>query len=101
MAHEETTATSGTFSRRRALRLGATALASAAAETGDADLATRYYLRILERDPYDESAHLGLVDLEVGASDPEEARAEVELMCAELLANPLIESYEIELMEGS
>ena len=31
MAHEETTATSGTFSRRTALRLGATALASAAA----------------------------------------------------------------------
>ena len=42
-----------------------------------------------------------LVDLEVEASDPEEARAEVERMCAELLANPLIESYEIELSEGS
>jgi phosphoribosylformylglycinamidine synthase PurS subunit len=42
-----------------------------------------------------------LVDLEVEASDPEQARAEVERMCAELLANPLIESYEIELTEGS
>jgi phosphoribosylformylglycinamidine synthase PurS subunit len=42
-----------------------------------------------------------LVDLEVEASDPEEARAEVERMCAELLANPLIESYEIELSESS
>jgi phosphoribosylformylglycinamidine synthase len=42
-----------------------------------------------------------LVDLEVEASDPEQARAEVERMCAELLANPLIESYEIELEEGS
>ena len=30
-----------------------------------------------------------------------QARAEVERMCAELLANPLIESYEIELEEGS
>ena len=40
----------------------ARSLAASAAEIGDADLATRYYLRILERDPYDESAHLGLVD---------------------------------------
>jgi hypothetical protein len=29
---------------------------------GDTDPATRFYLRILERDPYDESAHLGLVN---------------------------------------
>ena len=42
-----------------------------------------------------------VVDLEVESSDPDEARAEVERMCAELLANPLIESYEIELVEGS
>ena len=40
-----------------------------------------------------------LLDLEVEASDPDQARAEVERMCAELLANPLIESYEIELAE--
>jgi phosphoribosylformylglycinamidine synthase PurS subunit len=38
-----------------------------------------------------------LVDLEVATSDPAEARAEVERMCDKLLANPLIESYEIEL----
>ena len=38
-----------------------------------------------------------LVDLEVEAASPEEARAQVERMCADLLANPLIESYEIEL----
>jgi phosphoribosylformylglycinamidine synthase subunit PurS len=36
-----------------------------------------------------------LVDLEVEVPDPETARAEVERMCAELLANPLIESFEI------
>jgi phosphoribosylformylglycinamidine synthase len=38
-----------------------------------------------------------LVDLELDATDPGEARAQVERMCAELLANPLIESVEIEL----
>jgi phosphoribosylformylglycinamidine synthase subunit PurS len=38
-----------------------------------------------------------VVDLEVDASDAAAARAEVERMCEQLLANPLIESYEIEL----
>ena len=38
-----------------------------------------------------------VVDLEVDASDPEAARAQVERMCEQLLANPLIESFEIEL----
>ena len=38
-----------------------------------------------------------VVDLEVAATDPDEARAQVEKMCEQLLANPLIESYEIEL----
>ena len=41
-----------------------------------------------------------LVDLELDASDPVEARAQVERMCAELLANPLIESVEIHI-EGA
>ncbi len=41
-----------------------------------------------------------VVDLEVEASDPAHARAEVEQMCQQLLANPLIESFEIEL-EGA
>jgi phosphoribosylformylglycinamidine synthase subunit PurS len=36
-----------------------------------------------------------LVDLEVDTEDPGAARTEVERMCAELLANPLIESFEI------
>jgi phosphoribosylformylglycinamidine synthase subunit PurS len=40
-----------------------------------------------------------VVDLEVEATDPAAARAEVERMCEQLLANPLIESYEIELAE--
>jgi phosphoribosylformylglycinamidine synthase subunit PurS len=43
-----------------------------------------------------EDARVGrLIDLDVQADDPEGARAEVERMCERLLANPLIESYEI------
>ena len=38
-----------------------------------------------------------LVDLELDGDDPATARAELERMCEQLLANPLIESYEIEL----
>ena len=40
-----------------------------------------------------------VVDLEVDSADPATARADVERMCEQLLANPLIESYEIELMD--
>ena len=36
-----------------------------------------------------------LVELEVDADDEAEARTQVERMCEQLLANPLIESYEI------
>jgi phosphoribosylformylglycinamidine synthase len=36
-----------------------------------------------------------LVDLEIATDDADAARAEVERMCAELLANPLIESFEV------
>ena len=38
-----------------------------------------------------------VVDLDVSAEDEADARAQVEKMCEQLLANPLIESYEIEL----
>jgi phosphoribosylformylglycinamidine synthase subunit PurS len=40
-----------------------------------------------------------VVDIEVEATDAPAARAELERMCEQLLANPLIESYEIELVE--
>ena len=40
-----------------------------------------------------------VVDLDVDAADAAAAHAEVERMCEQLLANPLIESYEIELAE--
>ena len=48
-----------------------------------------------------DAARIGrVVDLEVETTDPATARAEVERMCEQLLANPLIESYEIELAES-
>jgi phosphoribosylformylglycinamidine synthase len=42
-----------------------------------------------------------VIDLEVTTDSPTEARAEIERMCERLLANPLIESYEIELGEAT
>ena len=48
-----------------------------------------------------EDARVGrLVELDVDAADHDAARDDVERMCAQLLANPLIESYEI-LLPGS
>ena len=38
-----------------------------------------------------------VIDLDVDAVDPAEAKAKVEEMCEQLLANPLIESYEVEI----
>ena len=38
-----------------------------------------------------------VVDLELDSGDATTARAEIERMCEQLLANPLIESYEIEI----
>jgi phosphoribosylformylglycinamidine synthase len=49
-----------------------------------------------------EQARVGrVVDLELEAADPSDARAALERMCEQLLANPLIESYEIELTADS
>jgi len=42
-----------------------------------------------------------LVELDVDAASETEARAQVERMCEQLLANPLIESYEIEVRSAS
>jgi phosphoribosylformylglycinamidine synthase subunit PurS len=47
-----------------------------------------------------DAARVGrVVDLELAASTADEARAQVERMCADLLANPLIESFDIQLAE--
>jgi len=40
-----------------------------------------------------------LVELELDADNEAEARTQLERMCEQLLANPLIESYEIEFRE--
>jgi DNA-binding SARP family transcriptional activator len=49
-------------------------LAGLAAAGGRHDLAVRYHLRVLERDPYDEEAHLGLVATMSAAGRHGEAR---------------------------
>jgi ATP/maltotriose-dependent transcriptional regulator MalT/DNA-binding SARP family transcriptional activator len=49
-------------------------LARAAAEAAEHDQAVRYHLRVLERDAYDEEAHLGLVGTLVAAGRHGEAR---------------------------
>jgi phosphoribosylformylglycinamidine synthase subunit PurS len=44
-----------------------------------------------------EEARIGrVIDLDLDAASPDAARREIEQMCERLLANPLIESYEIE-----
>ena len=40
-----------------------------------------------------------VIDLDVEAATADEARGEIERMCERLLANPQIESYEIEVAE--
>ena len=48
-----------------------------------------------------EEARVGrVVDLELEGRNPDEARAELERMCEQLLANPLIESYEISVTDA-
>jgi phosphoribosylformylglycinamidine synthase len=44
-----------------------------------------------------ESVRVGrLIDVEFATDDTAEARSQLQKMCAELLANPLIESFEVE-----
>jgi len=40
------------------------------------------------------------IEVELAETDPERARAAVERMCKELLANPVIENYRYELEEA-
>ena len=39
------------------------------------------------------------IELELETSDPARARAEVEAMCDQLLVNPVIEAYDVRLLE--
>ena len=41
-----------------------------------------------------------VIDLELDADGADDARARIELMCAELLANSLIESFEIRIEDA-
>jgi DNA-binding SARP family transcriptional activator len=60
------------------------ALAADAGARGDADAATRFHLRILEGDPYDEVAHLGLVSTLEAAGRHGEARRCFRTYCARM-----------------
>jgi phosphoribosylformylglycinamidine synthase subunit PurS len=61
--------------------------------------AVRHSLRKLGFDV--SSTRIGrVVDLELAADDREDAQRQVQRMCSELLANPLIESFEIRLEDG-
>jgi phosphoribosylformylglycinamidine synthase PurS subunit len=42
-----------------------------------------------------------LIELELAETDPERTREQVEAMCKQLLANPVIEDYTIELMSSN
>jgi DNA-binding SARP family transcriptional activator len=59
-------------------------LAEDAAASGDQDGAARYLLRILERDLYDEQAHLGLVSSLVAAGRHGEARRRFRAYCSRM-----------------
>ena len=59
-------------------------LADEAVAAGDVDAATRHYLRVLERDPYDEPAHLGLVGSFESARRHGEARRAYQAYCARM-----------------
>ena len=61
--------------------------------------AVRHSLQKLGFDVH--AARVGrVVDLDVEADEVDGARAEIQRMCEELLANPLIESFEIRLEES-
>jgi phosphoribosylformylglycinamidine synthase PurS subunit len=53
-------------------------------------------------DPQGEAVGSSLrrLEVEIDGEDPAAAREQLERMCEQLLANPLIESYEIELPAG-
>ena len=42
-----------------------------------------------------------LIELELGETDPARAREQAEAMCKELLANPVIEDYAIEVLSSN
>ncbi|MBW3661477.1 MAG: transcriptional regulator [Actinobacteria bacterium] len=69
---------------RAAYMATARALAEDAAAAGEHDVAGRYLLRLLERDPYDEGAHLALVGCLTAAGQHGEARRWYRTYCARM-----------------
>jgi ATP/maltotriose-dependent transcriptional regulator MalT/DNA-binding SARP family transcriptional activator len=59
-------------------------LADHAVANGDLDAAVRYLLRILQRDPFDENAHLQLVQVMIEARRPGEARRLYRQYCSRM-----------------
>jgi DNA-binding SARP family transcriptional activator len=59
-------------------------LAQDAAAAGDVDGAVRHFLRVLEKDPYDERAHLALVAALAGSGRHGEARRSFRAYCARM-----------------
>jgi DNA-binding SARP family transcriptional activator len=57
------------------------ALSENASVSGDHDGASRYLLRVLERDPYDENAHLALITAQINARHHGEARRYYRFYC--------------------
>lgn len=41
-----------------------------------------------------------VIHLDVDGDDPEDVKARVEEMCRQLLANPVLEDFEVEVLEG-
>ena len=62
----------------------ARALAQEAAAAGDVDGAVRQFLRVLEKDPYDEGAYLALVEALAGSGRHGEARRSFRAYCARM-----------------
>ena len=48
-----------------------------------------------------EVRHGKLIELDLEATDRDAAKAEVEAMCAQLLANPVIETYSVTIEAGA
>ena len=62
----------------------ARALAEDASGRGDQEAGVRYYLRLLERDPFDEGAHLGLVRCLISARRHGDARRRYQIYSARM-----------------
>ncbi len=82
-AYEDWAATLREEAREVYVRVART-LAAMAVDMGEHDQASRYFLRILERDAYDEQAHLGLIETLEASGRHGEARRRYRAYCARM-----------------